>query len=513
MTDLSLIPVERRQEMLRVAREELLRLDGIAYAKTSLLGFVKWVMPEYEVGAHHRVLCDALERVARGECLRLMVFMPPRHGKSLLVSRMFPSWYLGLYPKREIIAASYNNDMAKDFGRWVRNTVAGEKYREVFPGVELAEDSQSANMWHTNQGGVYLATGIGGRCTGMGAHCLLIDDPVKDREDAESSLVRAATWDWYTSTAYTRLMPQGAVVVVQTRWHTDDLAGRLLEARDKFGGDPWEVIDMPARSRDGQACDDGEALWPAWYPVERLEQIRQVIGHRDWAALYQQSPVLGGGQEFKRDWLRWYEGRLTGEGMNVYIVVDPANEKKATSDYTVIWVIGLGQDENYYLIDGIYDRLNLHERAREVLRLHRKYRPKKVGYERYGKDSDAQAIKMVQEKENYRFDICEMGGRVRKNDRIRRLIELFEESRIYMPASLHKTTVEGKTVDLIEILLAEEFDRFPVCKHDDGLDCLARILDADLNAIFPSQSRYPNLDPTPGQELAGLQRLAKTEFV
>ncbi len=413
-----------------------------------------------------------------------MVFMPPRHGKSELASRRFPAWYLGAYPKHQIIAASYNSELASDFGRDVRNVVASREYRALFE-TALAEDSQAANRWHTNAGGSYVAAGVGTAITGRGAHVLLIDDPIKDREEADSATTRDRVWDWYTSTAYTRLMPGGAIVLIQTRWHEDDLAGRLLTAQKRTGGDSWEVLELKAID------EEGNALWPAWYPVPELERIRSVIGPRDWSALYQQSPIPDGKSEFRRDWLCWYHDQLTGDGMNVYILCDPAGEKKKTSDRTAIWVVGLNSDGNYYLLDFIYDRLNLTERAREIMRLHRKWKPKGVGYEKYGKDSDIEAIQMVQERENYRFDITPLGGRLKKEDRIRRLIPKFEQRKIYLPPTLHKTCSDGRTIDLIDLFLVEEYDRFPVSAHDDALDCLARILDEDMNANWPMVEVQP----------------------
>jgi predicted phage terminase large subunit-like protein len=316
-------------------------------------------------------------------------------------------------------------------------------------------------------------------------NCLLIDDPLKDREEADSTTTRNRVWDWYTSTAYTRLMPGGAIVLIQTRWHEDDLAGRLLTAQARTGGDKWDVLELKAIS------DEGDALWPEWYPVPELERIRSVIGPRDWSALYQQSPIPDGKSEFRRDWLRWYQNALSGEGMNVYILVDPAGEKKKTSDRTAMWVVGLNNDGNYYLLDFLYDRLNLTERARELMRLHRKWRPMRVGYEKYGKDSDIEAVKIVQAHENYRFDIVPLGGTLKKEDRIRRLVPLFEAGKVYAPPTMHRTLSDGRTVDILEQFLVEEYDRFPVGAHDDGMDCLARITDPDMNATFPLLDAEP----------------------
>jgi predicted phage terminase large subunit-like protein len=465
----------------QVAAAELL---ARRIARRDLLGFTRYTHGTYTPAPHHERICTALEAVARGDTKRLMVFMPPRHGKSELASRRFPAWYLGAYPKHQIIAASYNSELASDFGREVRNIVGSREYRVLFD-TALAADSQAANRWHTSAGGSYVAAGVGTAITGRGAHVLLIDDPIKDREEADSSTVRDRVWDWYTSTAYTRLMPGGAIVVIQTRWHEDDLAGRLLTAQARTGGDTWDVLELKAID------DDGNALWPEWYPVPELERIRSVIGPRDWSALYQQSPVPDGKAEFSRDWLCWYHNTLKGDGMNVYLIVDPAGEKKKTSDRTAMWVVGLNSDGNYYLLDFVYDRLSLSERAREVMRLHRKWKPVRVGYEKYGKDSDIEAIKMVQDRDNYRFEIVPLGGSLKKEDRIRRLVPLFEQRKVYMPPTMHRTLSDGRTVDFIEQLLVEEYDRFPVGAHDDGMDCLARITDADLNAVFPMIEAEP----------------------
>ena len=227
---------------------------------------------------HHRLIAEKLEAVERGEIDRLMIFMPPRHGKSELASKRFPAWCLGRNPKRQIIAASYNSDLASDFGRNVRNIVAEPEFGQVFRNVGLAPDSQAANRMNTNHGGTYVAAGVGTAVTGRGADIALIDDPFKDREEADSQRRRDVVWDWYRSTLFTRLMPGGAVVVILTRWHEDDLAGRLLEAE----GDQWTVLSMPAIN------NAGEALWPEWYDVDALARIKATIGQREWSALYQQ---------------------------------------------------------------------------------------------------------------------------------------------------------------------------------------------------------------------------------
>ncbi len=269
-----------------------------------------------------------------------MIFMPPRHGKSELASRRFPAWYMGRNPQKEIIAASYNSDLAGDFGRDVRNIVNSPEYERLFD-TRLAPDSKAKNRWNTSVGGGYAAAGVGTAVTGRGADVFLIDDPVKDRAEAESETTREAVYNWYTSTAYTRLMPGGAIVLIQTRWHEDDLAGRLLEKEAK-GGDQWEKLILPAID------DAGEALWPERYPVEALERIRNAIGPRDWGALYQQNPTPDEGSFFKRAWFKRHEHEpphCRYYGFSDYAVTADGG------DFTEHAVVAVAPDGTAYVVD------------------------------------------------------------------------------------------------------------------------------------------------------------------
>jgi len=332
-----------------VALEADLAALELSQASSSMLAFTQATMPGYVAAAHHRRITAALEAVEQGNLKRLMLFMPPRHGKSELASKRFPAWYLGRNPDRQIISASYNSELAGDFGRSVRNLVADETYQAVFPGVALAADSQSAARWHTNQGGSYVAAGVGSSITGRGAHLGIIDDPIKDRLEAGSELMRERIWDWYTSVFYTRLMPNAAIIIILTRWHDDDLAGRLLEDM-AVGGDQWEVLSLPALAGSGDPMgrQPGEALWPEWYDADRLEQIRAVIGPRDWSALYQQDPQAEEGTFFLRDWVRYYDD--PPDGLRVYGASDYAT-KDGEGDYTVHGVCGVDAEDNLYVLD------------------------------------------------------------------------------------------------------------------------------------------------------------------
>lgn len=320
-------------------------------SRESLIAFTRYTKPDFEDGPHHRLIAEKLEAAERGEIRRLIIEAPPRHTKSELASRRFPAWFIGRNPRRQIITSTYASEFAQDFGREVRGIVGGEDFARVFPGVGLAGDSAARGRWHTTAGGVYVAVGVGGPITGRGAHLALIDDPVKNRQDAESEVIRESVWKWYTSTLRTRLMPGGVIVLVLTRWHEDDLAGRLLEAA-KHGGEQWDVVCLPAvaEANDPLGRQPGEALWPAWYPREELDRIKSAVGSRDWSSLYQQNPVPETGGQFERGWFKWYDPEELPPRLNLYGASDYAVTEKG-GDWTEHGVAGADEGGHLWLRD------------------------------------------------------------------------------------------------------------------------------------------------------------------
>ncbi len=310
-------------------------------ATEALIPFTEFTFARYRTSHHHRLVAEQLERVERGEIDRLMLLMPPRHGKSELASRRFPAWYLGRNPTKQIASVSASAPLADDFGREVRNLILSDEYKALFD-LRLAEDSQAKGKWHTAQGGVYYALGIGSQFMGRGADVLLIDDPFATMEDALSEVERRNVWNWYTGTAYNRLQPGGAIVLINHRMHEEDLSGMLL-VQQAAGADQWHVVELPAISADGQA------LWPDAFPLSSLERIRRNSQPRFWSALYQQHPTPEEGDYFKRDWLKTGESP-DRERMRVYGASDYAVTQDG-GDYTVHIVVGLDPSGRMYVLD------------------------------------------------------------------------------------------------------------------------------------------------------------------
>lgn len=311
-------------------------------AAQSLIGFTEYTNTRYHTGQIHQTIAEQLERVERGEVDRLMLLVPPRHGKSELASRRFPAFYLGKHPHRQFISASASGSLAEDFGRDVRNIIDSPEYRVLFK-TRLAEDSKAKGRWNTNEGGAYYAIGVNAAIMGRGAHVFMIDDPFGTMKDARSETERKNVFDWYTGTVYNRLEENGAIVLINHRMHEDDLTG-MLRAQQAAGGDKWEVVELKPD------MEEGIALWPEKYPIKALERIRQNIMPADWSALYLQNPTPDEGTYFKDDWLRAYTSVPAKDTLTIYGASDYAVTENG-GDYTVHVVVGLDPDNRMYLLD------------------------------------------------------------------------------------------------------------------------------------------------------------------
>jgi predicted phage terminase large subunit-like protein len=348
--------------------DEVLRL-----ARLDLACYAIAVWPKFELAMHHLLMADLLEAVERGDLLRLMLFLPPRHGKSLLGTQIFAAWYLGRHPDRSIISASYGQQLADDFGRQVRNLVNSPVHRAIFPECRLAADSNSMHRFGTTAGGSYYAVGCGGPTTGRGADLLLIDDPVKGAEDARSKVSRDSVHEWYSSVARTRLQPDGTIVLISTRWHEDDLPGRLLLA-DR--GKNWHVLSLPAVAETDEGFRRaGEALWPEKFPLAILDQTRKEVGTAVWAALYQQRPSAADGTVFKREWFCCY--REQPRLKRIVQSWDTAYKANSENDYSVCTTWGVGEN-GYYLLHCWRGRVEFPELKKRMRWLASEYKPNQI---------------------------------------------------------------------------------------------------------------------------------------
>lgn len=360
-----MVTKEQRQVLMEEARREL--------ARRTMGDFVLYVDDNYRMNWHHRLLCDYLDKLACKEIRRLMVFMPPRHGKSELVSRKFPAYLLGRNPDTSIISCSYSADLASRMNRDVQRLIDSEQYLELFPGTQLSNQhtrrfyetryTRNNNMFEVvDKKGTYRSSGVGGGITGMGGEYIIIDDPVKNREDADSATMREKVYDWYTSTLYTRLEKDGCILLTLTRWHEDDLAGKLLKAAQE-GADQWTILELPAvceyPPKPYDVRQEGEALWKWKYDEEALEKMKVTVGSRDWAALYQQHPTPGEGGTFKREWWNYY--KVLPDGLYDFVQSWDCTFKDAQSSDYVVGQVWARKGSSRYLLDQVRGRMSFTE--------------------------------------------------------------------------------------------------------------------------------------------------------
>ena len=359
------------------------RVNKQAY--NDLIEFCKRMQSDYIVGKHHRILANMLMGIERGEKDRICVNIPPRHGKSQLVSIFFPAWFLGRNPNKKVMMVSHTTDLAVDFGRKVRNLISTEEYRSIFPTVSLAQDSKSAGRWNTNVGGEYYACGIGSALAGRGADLLLIDDPHSEQDVINGNFeVFAKAYEWFTFGARTRLMPGGSVAIIQTRWHMDDLTGRVV--RDMVNNklsDQYEVVEFPAildikGKKTGKITP--KPLWPEFFDLDALLRTKASMPTFQWNAQYQQQPTAEEAAIVKREWWQEWTGDNPPSCEYIIMSLDAAAEKHNRADYTALttWGVFLNEEENNYhiiLLNSIKKRVEFPELKELAMEEYRDWEP------------------------------------------------------------------------------------------------------------------------------------------
>ena len=444
------------EERMRLElRLKLLELQEKASVK--FLDFCRYVWPEMLVGEHHRIIAEALDRVIAGKCKRLMIAMPPRHGKSQMGSYLFPAYLMGRDPRSKLIVASHTAELAQRFGRMIRNLMEEEKYKELFPNMLLSVDSKAAGRWNTQQGGEAFFIGKGGAMTGRGGDVIILDD-ILDEQDAMSDTAMENTWEWYTSGPRQRLQPNGSIVVINTRWKTDDLSGRLLKMHGQVRSDQWELLEFPA------ILPSGGSLWPGFWPIEELEKVKMAIGLKKWNAQWQQQPTNDDGAVLKRNWWKRWKHDEPPECSYVIQTYDTAYSKKETADYSVISTWGVfvpsaDSGPNLILLSVKRGRWDFPELKRVAKDEYRYWNPDNVLIE-----AKATGTPLQQElrKMGIPVTMYSPGGRKSGQDKISRanaVAPILESGMIWYP----------EQQDWAEEMV-EECAAFPNGSHDDQVD-------------------------------------------
>lgn len=460
------LPLDEQKTILKLL-DELEEAKQKQAVRTDFMAFVKSVWPNFIEGRHHRIMANAFERVANGECKRLIINMPPRHTKSEFASYLLPAWFIGNFPERKIIQCSNTADLAVNFGRKVRNLIGMADYTKFFPGVGLAADSKASGRWSTSKMGEYFAIGVGGTVTGKGADLLIIDDPHSEQEAALAAgnpEVFDKVYEWYTSGPRQRLQPGGAIIMVMTRWAKRDLTGRVLKSSiEREGVDDWEVIEFPA------IMPSGTPLWPEFWKLKELEAIRAELPASKWAAQYQQDPTSEEGALIKRDWWNVWEERDPPACEFIIVSADTAFLKDERSDYSAFTVWGVFERSvdskaraHLILLDAFKDRMEFPVLKRRAAEVYKQWQP-----DAFIVEQKASGAPLIQELRAVGIPVQEYTPTRATGDKIARVnsvTDIFASGMVWAPQTRWAEEV------------VEECAAFPAGEHDDYVDSVVMAL-------------------------------------
>ncbi len=430
----------------------------------SFLSFAQAMDANFLVGEHHKIIARTIEKIASGELKRVVINIAPRHGKSHIMSYLFPAWFMGKFPDKKIIMASHTADLAVDFGRKVRNLVADKEYQKIFPDVNLQADSKASGRWGTNHGGEYYACGVGGALAGRGAHLCIIDDPHSEQEAKTGNpAVFDSAYEWYQSGPRQRLMPGGAICLIMTRWGKRDLTGRILDNMIKNeGSDQWEIIELPME------LPSGEPLWPEFWSKKDIELLKNTLDNRYWQAQYQQQPTSEGAAIVKREW--WKEWKEESPPYCEFIIQswDTAFEKNNRADYSACttWGVFYQPDSNgvnqanIILLDAYKDRLEFPSLKKKAHDMYKEYTPDALLIEK-----KASGAPLLYELRAMGIIVSEVTPTKDKITRLNGVADLFSSGMVWAPSTRWAEQV------------IEEVAEFPVGEHDDYVDSMTQALD------------------------------------
>ena len=456
---------EVKAEIIRRAENEL----KIREARNNLLSFISVTYKDYKIGWVHQEICETLDLFLKdlidGKRPRLIITMPPRSGKSEIVSRRFPAYFLGKYPDLSIISVSYSATLAEDFCRDVQRIIDSDEYKAIFPNTKLS-DKKDKNYKRTSDifeivghKGVYCSAGVGGGITGKGCDILIIDDPIKNRQEANSENTRKKIFDWYSSTAYTRLSPIGGVIMMCTRWHLDDLIGKVLSDKNQK---PFHVISYPAiAEHDEPHRKQGEALHPERFSLEILNEIKSTLSASDWLSLYQQRPTPEGGAIFEVSKLRYFDESSEPKRFDQIVGSwDMTFKANKTSDFVVGQLWGRKGSE-FYLLDMVRDRMDFVKTLKVFINFANKHKNCNC----WLVEDKANGTAIISTLKKHISGIIPITPKESKQERAYAITPYLEAGNIFFPKN-QKFTKD----------LEEEMLQFPAGAHDDTVDSMTQAL-------------------------------------
>ena len=456
---------EVKAEIIRRAENEL----KIREARNNLLSFISVTYKDYKIGWVHQEICETLDLFLKdlidGKRPRLIITMPPRSGKSEIVSRRFPAYFLGKYPDLSIISVSYSATLAEDFCRDVQRIIDSDEYKAIFPNTKLS-DKKDKNYKRTSDifeivdhKGVYCSAGVGGGITGKGCDILIIDDPIKNRQEANSENTRKKIFDWYSSTAYTRLSPIGGVIMMCTRWHLDDLIGKVLSDKNQK---PFHVISYPAiAEHDEPHRKQGEALHPERFSLEILNEIKSTLSASDWLSLYQQRPTPEGGAIFEVSKLRYFDESSEPKRFDQVVGSwDMTFKENKTSDFVVGQLWGRKGSE-FYLLDMVRDRMDFVKTLKVFINFANKHKNCNC----WLVEDKANGTAIISTLKKHISGIIPITPKESKQERAYAITPYLEAGNIFFPKN-QKFTKD----------LEEEMLQFPAGVHDDTVDSMTQAL-------------------------------------